>query len=124
MLYRWFLLYVVFEVYIFQFVYLYHLCWLVRLVLKSFVFIIDILGLSIRAPLTSGICAIYFSIMFFMCYSGHFSWCLACARTIDFIFLWAVVGCVMATIIAFQQIITFGVIGVGGEGYLGMLYGI
>lgn len=84
----------------------------------------DAFGYSLTRPITCVVVMFYFYLMFFICYSGHFSWNVAFGRVYEFVFGWAFISWFITVLVLSSQETISNVLNLHGEGYFGVLYGI
>lgn len=119
-----FFFYLFVYVYLFQFFFVFGFRCPVFLKRKFFGFVVRHIGFSIKMPLGYEVMGFYFFFIVLVCYFGHFSWNLALGRVVDFVIVWAFIGWLIGVLIFLREEIASNVLGLYGEGYLGVLYSV
>nr|UUA64281.1 ATP synthase F0 subunit 6 [Aspiculuris sp. PC-2022] len=119
-----FFFYLFVYIYLFQFFFVYDYSYIGVLVRVFPGFFVRHLGFLVKMPLSYEVMGFYFLFMVSICYVGHFSWNLALGRVVDFVVVWAFIGWLMGVLIFLSEEIFSNVLGLYGEGYLGVLYSV
>nr|QXU74729.1 ATP synthase F0 subunit 6 [Wellcomia compar] len=93
----------------------------VRIILD---FVMGVYGMGVDKVLSGLTGSVFFFFVLIFCYTGHFSWGLGLARSMDFIFYWAVICWFLSFLILSMEEILSNVFSLNHESLVGVFYSL